>query len=315
MLHRTIAVPFRRAFTLIELLVVIAIIAILIALLVPAVQKVREAASRLQCANNLKQQALALHGYHDAQKAFPACPTLGGTASIGWHVMILPYIDQTPLSTQADPKIGAYAPGVNRNMGAVKVPAFYCPSFNVVESGSNIDNVNGVKAFTTHYVGNAGPKGINPLTGAAYQINSPSTGQGGLACDGILPYYPGPSTSAPTTPASVKIVQITDGTSNTLMLFEMSWVGLETTYRSWVRGGGWNTDYSAARNVTNAMRTVKYANGNNYNDVSMGSNHTGGCNVAFGDGTVRFMRDSVDLNRVLKPLASRNGGETVAIDF
>src|ERR1043165_5721176 len=89
----------RRGFTLIELLVVIAIIAILIALLVPAVQKVREAAARMQCANNLKNLALACHAYHDANKKLPAnygCCGTGG-AYWSWIAMILPYIDQNPL--------------------------------------------------------------------------------------------------------------------------------------------------------------------------------------------------------------------------
>jgi prepilin-type processing-associated H-X9-DG protein len=62
------------------------------------------------------------------------------------------------------------------------------------------------------------------------------------------------------------------------------------------------------------MRTVRYNGGGNYNDISMGSNHTGGCNVAFGDGTVRFLRESIDLNRVLLPLASRSGNEIVSPD-
>ena len=95
--------PLRRGFTLIELLVVIAIIAILIALLVPAVQKVREAAARAQCANNLKQCALALQSYHDTYKVLPpgsADGPFGGDAwandRSNWLHFILPYVDQLP---------------------------------------------------------------------------------------------------------------------------------------------------------------------------------------------------------------------------
>jgi prepilin-type N-terminal cleavage/methylation domain-containing protein len=310
----------RRGFTLIELLVVIAIIAILIALLVPAVQKVREAAARTQCINNLKQIGLALHSYHDTTKAFPACPIIGST-SIGWTVQILPYIEQAALGAQANPALPAYATAgnVNRVLGGNKINVYLCPSYQEVFSSSTIDNMpSGQLAFTTHYCGNAGPKGINLATGLPYNVNDPSSSQGGLACDGILPFYPSLSATTPPRPASVKIAYVTDGTSNTMMVFEVAWNGLELSpgsLRSWVRGGVWDSDYTCAKNVTNAMNTVRYNGGGNYNDISMGSNHTGGCNVCFGDATVKFLQKSIDLNRVLLPIASRNGNEVVSSDF
>src|SRR6476620_10113381 len=117
--------PTRRAFTLIELLVVIAIIAILIALLVPAVQKVREAAARTQCINNEKQIALAFHNYHDTRKKFPAIVL--ASASVGdisdynqpfgpnWAVLILPYVEQGSLFNQVSASVLSYPADSNSN--------------------------------------------------------------------------------------------------------------------------------------------------------------------------------------------------------
>ena len=98
----------RIGFTLIELLVVIAIIGVLIGLLLPAVQKVREAANRMSCTNNLKQLALALHSFHDTHGSFPKCPVVG-SAGISWHCYILPYIEQQALASKVDPTKAAYA--------------------------------------------------------------------------------------------------------------------------------------------------------------------------------------------------------------
>ena len=166
--------------------------------------------------------------------------------------------------------------------------------------------------------GNSGPTGTNPATSKAYGVNTVGPAfQGGLAADGILPFVPFVVTTFSPTPgpASVSIPDITDGTSNTIMVFEASWTGLDAgTYRSWVRGFAWNSDSTCSKNVTNAMNVQKYTTSGTYNNTSMGSNHTGGCNVAFGDASVRFLQESIDLNRVLLPLASRNGGEVVS-DF
>ena len=303
-----------RAFTLIELLVVIAIIAILIGLLLPAVQKVREAAARAKCSNNLKQLALACHSYHDTEGTFPRSPRLTVT-SIGWNSLILPYIEQDNIRKLMNPAIGAYAAGVNRNQGANKIATFMCPSYDQELSGSTIDNVSGVNAFTTHYVANMGPKGTNPTTGQPYGT-IPST-QGAIAVEGMIPYHPSITSAFPATLGTVKITDVTDGTTNTLMLFEVAWRGLElspNSLRAWPRGCLWNNDCTSMKNVTNAPRTVRYNGGSNFNDISMGSNHTGGSNAAMGDGSVRFVKDSTDLNTVLKPMASRAGGEIIPND-
>ncbi|MCI0703767.1 MAG: DUF1559 domain-containing protein [Planctomycetia bacterium] len=309
----------KSAFTLIELLVVIAIIAILIGLLLPAVQKVREAAARMKCSNNLKQMGLGLHNYHDVHGMFPPGAAPVNATSLGWNSLILPYMEQDNIWRLLNPAAGAYTGGqngVNRRNGAHRIAIFLCPSYGEERSSSTIDNTPGAQlAYTTHYVGNMGPKGTNPTTGTAYAWSNCGR-QGGMAVEGMLPYHSSVwscSTLLART-SGVTMTTIPDGTSNTLMLFEVAWTGMERapgSLRSWVRGCHWRDDCTSMKNVTNAMRTVKYNGGGNWNDISMGSNHTGGCNVCLGDGSVRFLRESVDLNRVLKPLASRKGGEVI----
>jgi prepilin-type N-terminal cleavage/methylation domain-containing protein/prepilin-type processing-associated H-X9-DG protein len=302
----------RYGFTLVELLVVIAIIGVLVALLLPAVQAAREAARRMKCSNNLKQIALGLHNFHDTHSSFPKYTS----GSVGWTCFILPYIEQQALADQVRPTEGAYNAGQNANrvMGKYKLPMYLCPSFAQEKSGSAIDDITGFgNAYTLHYVGCAGPIGNLPGTSTPYNVNTVGQSQGGLAADGILPFIPAvQTTSSPVpTPQGVRMGDVTDGTSNTMMLMEMGWTGMENGLRSWVRGFVWNGDATCSKNVQNAMRTVKYNNSNNYNNMSIGSNHPAGCNIAMGDGSVRFLTENVDLNRILLPLASRQGGEVV----
>ncbi|HSQ54501.1 MAG TPA: DUF1559 domain-containing protein [Gemmata sp.] len=307
----------RRAFTLIELLVVIAIISILIGLLLPAVQKVREAASRMTCSNNIRQLAIGLHHYHDANGAMPACPSplLVPTTSVGWTTYVLPFIEQDIVYRSMSPSLSALV-APNSAAGLVRIKPFLCPSYSSQEN-SLIAADGG--AFTTHYVGNMGPKGVNPAKLIAYQVNASS--EGGLACEGMLPFHAQfiPPPGLP--PAKLKsstLSDVPDGTSSTLLLFEVAWNGLEISPGSlaaWQRGCAWGAECTAMKNVTNAMMTVKYNGGGNFNDISMGSNHTGGgTNVAMADGSVRFLRRELDLNTVLLPMASRNGGELYNAD-
>ncbi|NBW96834.1 MAG: DUF1559 domain-containing protein [Planctomycetia bacterium] len=321
----------RVGFTLVELLVVIAIIGVLVGLLLPAVQAARESARRSQCGNNGKQLALGLLSYHDVKRSFPGLPipASGTNTGVGWLCLVLPFIEQAALFDQVDTSVASYEAfqNANRKLGQYRIPSFYCPSYTVDRSGSTLDNItnfNGTgvagNAYTTHYVGNAGPIGTNPATGGAYARN-PTTNDSDFACEGVIPFIKFTTSSSPSKTVGVKAAEITDGTSKTLMVLEVAWQGLEESIpgsssgslRSWVRGAGWNRSGVTIKNVKYGMRVSRYT-GNDFNDVSMGSNHVGGCTVVFADGHLQLLSETIDLNSVLLPLASRGAADTGSLE-
>jgi prepilin-type N-terminal cleavage/methylation domain-containing protein/prepilin-type processing-associated H-X9-DG protein len=307
----------RPGFTLIELLVVIAIIAILIALLVPAVQKVREAAARTQCQDHLKQIALGLHNFHDTYKYLPKAGKRSNELS--WHVFLLPFIEQDPLYKQFNFAPGAFnGPPGNRGpmkneLAFHKIAIYLCPSsiaekmFTTAPHNVNTPElINNVAPYTTHYYGIMGPKGTNPVTGQPYEWDNVAP-HGGFARQGIFLRDTVTSSSSPGPDIGIRMVQITDGTSNTLMVGEISWVNFQTgtRYRSWVRGCDTAPVCAGSRNVVNAINSPSIAL---FNDIAFGSMHPGGAHFAMGDGSVRFIQDSINLG-TYRALASRNGGE------
>src|SRR4051794_30370609 len=168
----------RRGFTLIELLVVIAIIAILIGLLVPAVQKVRESAARISCANNLKQIGLALHNYQTTLRRFPPAGFYPQAATSGdaWsvHAVILPYIEQANLYRQVDFSLpGNVQDAVTRQ----RIPIYVCPSEvnDKMKEATSPSGANAINRWPSTYGANVG----------TWMVWDPNTGVGG---DGALPF-------------------------------------------------------------------------------------------------------------------------------
>ncbi len=301
-------VSVRRGFTLIELLVVIAIIAILVALLLPAVQQAREAARRSSCKNNLKQIGLALHNYHDTHSVFPP-GSIHGRTQLSWHVFILPFIEQSALYDTFNFESASGIGDTSTTATQTKLNTYMCPSGTVLlQSGTN--------DHTTHYYGNGGPKnfdGQTPTFTCSGQSSSNEcltatlTAHGGYAQQGLFSRN-----------SRIKFRDITDGTSNTIAVMEISFTRTgsgtaATHYRRWTRGSN-GTAGASFKNVLHPINSTTYNNSNNFNDVSMGSNHKGGCQVVMADGAVKFVSENVDMNS-LRATASRDGGEVNTIEF
>jgi prepilin-type N-terminal cleavage/methylation domain-containing protein/prepilin-type processing-associated H-X9-DG protein len=302
-----------RGFTLIELLVVIAIIAILIGLLLPAVQKVREAAARMSCQNKLKQIALALHNYHDANGKFPAggdstanpnfsvstwcsSETDNKKARAPWSVMILPYLEDQALFGQfnvtkaftSSSNVAGDAPNVTAF--ALSNSKFQCPSDP--NSGAGVNNSN--------YFGVQG--------GGSTPDCSTQGGQRVFYRNGILFFK-----------SQVKITEVTDGTSNTFLVGETKY-GLTPTGRSDKIHTAWSSgmkidDFGAPLVLAAAKEGINSVAGSggtvdtlNIHSRLFGSFHTSGCNFALADGSVRFVTDTIPL-ATYRQLGARDDGQ------
>jgi prepilin-type N-terminal cleavage/methylation domain-containing protein/prepilin-type processing-associated H-X9-DG protein len=314
----------RRGFTLIELLVVIAIIAILIGLLVPAVQKVREAAARATCINNLKQMGLAVQNHHDTLGYFPTAgqgtgartrvggqPATGKIQTWGWLYQILPYVEQGNLwGTTA---------GTNGGDGAIKqtpVPLYFCPTRR---TGVKVPLPNGAM---NDYIGNGGA-GINSYRTAAWAPASSTVasngGYGVIAC-----------TLCTSSVGVVRISTILDGTSNTML------IGEKALHIARYGGGDGNDNQGYWRGIDSDVvggiyrpvsptpnpppytpqQDTAYPGTYNYsgNFSLFGSAHPGGFNAVFCDGSVRLIRYTVNVPNVLAPACQRNDGVAFSLN-
>jgi prepilin-type N-terminal cleavage/methylation domain-containing protein/prepilin-type processing-associated H-X9-DG protein len=312
----------RRGFTLIELLVVIAIIAVLLGLLLPAVQKVRGAAARVQCLNNLKQIALAAHHYHDDHERFPVgvrLPVYVGDRPTGgttlW-VELLPYFEQDNLQKKWD-----YYDNRNNVAGgrdatqAQVIKILLCPSDPLPDPVVQVAN-----ALTppwawgfygmSSYGGNAGKRSVH--TGGAPAFPR-------MTRDGI--FYIN---------SCVRFADITDGSSNTFLFGEryhrdpeydlrqpVVWPGA-VSMAQWGRWGFVGTPGAVGNVALHTAAPINYRvpPGGDFSTVenraaAFGSGHPGGANFAFADGSVRFVSDSIPL-AMLRALSTRAGGEVVS---
>jgi prepilin-type N-terminal cleavage/methylation domain-containing protein/prepilin-type processing-associated H-X9-DG protein len=286
--------PRRRGgFTLIELLVVIAIIAILIALLVPAVQKVRDAMMRTQCQNNLHNICIALHNYASQHGYFPpaySAPNLD--PGWGWQAIILPLVEQDPLYMSMNVAAGPTSFGPSGSFATptpltkTMLPIYRCPS----DTGEELNPLRDLFA-TSNYRGVAGA--------TTYPFFATNLDMGGILYQN----------------SHVRMVEITDGTSNTLATGECK-LDVPTDKRACIWAGMRGLQ-NGSISISDVMWWVddQTATINGPAPQAFSSRHDmAGANFGFCDGSVRFFREGFDPT-IIKWLAGRNDGVQVSFDF
>jgi prepilin-type processing-associated H-X9-DG protein len=295
--------------------VVIGIIALLIGLLLPAVQRVREAAARMQCANNLKQLGLALHNYESVKRSFPpgaVGPQQGvanssGLTSHGLGTFLLPYLEQESLFRQYRRDVSWYDP-LNQDVVKQQLPVWQCSSAeaNRMMDGQHLTIAPPAeKAFNgTAACGDyAGTQKIDPVLASLGLVDRASS------YDGILQVN-----------RTTRLADILDGTSNTILMAECAgrptlWQGRKPVPNKWLNGGPW-----ASRGLLFGRGSTPDGTAffgccaiNCTNDREVYSFHTGGANAVFADGHVHFLKATIDV-RVFARLVTMAGGEAFSDD-
>lgn len=326
----------RRAFTLVELLVVIAIIGVLMALLLPAVQQAREAARRMQCTNHLKQLGLALHNYHDTLGTMPAgyvssptqlaadahfdSTTSDASPGWGWAAQLLPYLEQSALADQLDSRLPVWHADY-RSLVAARLPLYLCPSasggdeaFDVVDFSSNPLPLGPLRLGRSHYVASHGQE---ECWGDCSAETGPFGGDVSRIADG--PFYRNSRT---------RIADVVDGLSNTVFLGEHTSSLSDKSWAGVVPGAAVHPKVQSPDNGVESAATLVLVHsgpaqgetdalGNpiihppNFPTLHVGqmqSDHPGGANVMLGDGSVRFVPETVN-REIFSAMSSIAKGE------
>jgi prepilin-type N-terminal cleavage/methylation domain-containing protein/prepilin-type processing-associated H-X9-DG protein len=286
----------RHAFTLIELLVVIAIIAVLIALLLPAVQAAREAARRASCVNNLKQIGIALHNYHDGRGVLPPgyVYILGyRSGGFGWATMILPNMEQSPLFNAVNFDLPAWS-SQNSTACVSAIATYQCPTDYTASTTGGVMSREGFNYAKASYVANFGPRDLDVTPEDRSGVFGRNSG--------------------------TRFADVTDGLSYTLFAAErtnavyLSVIGsanhfdLETVWP-----GAIKEDPVDDHGHTALFQSAYLINNPNFDDRNSMSYHSGGSNFLLGDGSVKFIKLSINL-QVYQALGTRAGGEVVGAD-